>query len=47
MIWYNEHLVRALQDARLAGRRPRVSRERRGAASGHAVTVGLRPATAR
>jgi len=25
MIWYDEHLVRALQETRLAGRRPRVS----------------------
>jgi len=47
MIWYDEHLVRALQEARLAERRPPGSRERRGAASGHAVTVALRPATAR
>jgi hypothetical protein len=47
MIWYDEHLVRALQEARLAGRRPRVSRERRGAASSRAVTVALQPAPVR
>ena len=47
MIWYSEHLVRALQEARWAERRPPGSRERQGTASGHAVTVALRPATAR
>jgi hypothetical protein len=47
MIWYNEHLVRAMQEARLAERRPRVSRERRAAPAASAVTVALRPAPVR
>ena len=47
MIWYDEHLVRALQEARSTGRRPRLPRERRGAATRRAVTVALRPATVR
>jgi hypothetical protein len=45
MIWYDEHLVRALQEARLSGRRPRVPREQP-AAAGQTVTVALQPAPA-
>jgi len=47
MIWYNEHLVRALQGDRLAERRPRVSRERRAVPAVAAVGVALRPAPVR
>jgi hypothetical protein len=46
MIWYDEHLVRALREARLAGRRPRVPRERPAAAR-QTVTVALQPAPVR
>ncbi len=46
MIWYNERLVRALQEARLAGRRPRVPREQPAAAR-QAVTIALQPAPVR
>jgi hypothetical protein len=47
MIWYNEQLVRALQRARLAERRPRASRVPRTAPSSAGVTVALRPAPVR
>ena len=46
MIWYNEHLVRALQEARSAGRWPRVPREQPAAAR-QAVTIALQPAPVR
>ncbi len=46
MIWYNENLVRALQRARLAGRRPRVPGEQPAVAA-KAVTVALQPAPVR
>jgi hypothetical protein len=47
MIWYSERLVRALQQARLADRKRRASRVRRGPALSPAVTVALRPAPVR
>jgi hypothetical protein len=47
MIWYEERLVRALQQARMASGQPRTSGRRRQAAGGAAVNVALRPATAR
>ena len=47
MIWYDERLVRALQQARLADRKPRTSRVQRAAASSAAVTVALRPVPVR
>ncbi len=47
MIWYNDRLVRALQQARLADPKPRASRVPRAAASRAAVTVALRPAPVR
>ena len=46
MIWYNEHLVRALQEAWLAGRRPRVPGEQPAVAA-KAVTVALQPVPVR
>lgn len=47
MIWYEERLVRALQQARLASGRPRTSGRRRQTAGGAAVSVALRPAAVR
>jgi hypothetical protein len=47
MIWYEERLVRALQQARWAERRERPSRRRQGAAPAAPVGVALRPAPVR
>jgi hypothetical protein len=47
MIWYNEHLVRALQGSRLAERPPRVARAWRAVPVLAAVGVALRPAPVR
>jgi hypothetical protein len=47
MIWYEERLVRALQETRLADRREGTPRRRRGSASTVAVGVALRPAPVR
>jgi len=47
MIWYQERLVRALQQARWSDRRAWATLQRRGTASPVAVNVALRPAPAR
>jgi hypothetical protein len=47
MIWYEERLVRALQEARMANGRPRISGRRRQAPDGAAVNVALRPVVVR
>jgi len=47
MIWYEERLVRALQQARLTERRERPARRQGRVASAAPVGVALRPAPVR
>jgi len=47
MIWYEERLVRALQQARLAEHRERPARRQPRVASAASVGVTLRPAPVR